>query len=193
MISRALARDISDFVSLVESHLARMIEVTHSKLYRFGKNERDQVIKDSLILAFRKRNELDPQITSVTQWFGKCVLEAYRGEAGTPDADELLMLAALAPATPTVATDLATPSSTEGVAVAAAVPREPTDAQQKPGKECPPCWQCRYFDGWLPRGEVKPVVCADPGVYEAIRNLNRRKIEIANYVRGAYDPALLED
>ena len=53
-------------------------------------------------------------------------------------------------------------------------------------------WRFRYFDGWLPLRPVVHVKFEDPEITEACRVIDMRKIEIANWVRGVYDSALLD-
>jgi DNA-directed RNA polymerase specialized sigma24 family protein len=52
------------------------------------------------------------------------------------------------------------------------------------GAECPPCWRCMWFEGWLP-GDNKsvrmPIVEED--VRKAVEATERRKIEIATEVQ----------
>lgn len=50
-----------------------------------------------------------------------------------------------------------------------------------PGADCPPCWKCRWYDGWLPAA-YKPTKLADPEVQMAVQNTEASKIEIANNV-----------
>jgi RNA polymerase sigma factor (sigma-70 family) len=52
------------------------------------------------------------------------------------------------------------------------------------GKECPPCWRCKYFEGYLP-GEHRSVrmPIQESEVREAVLNTEIRKIEIAQEVR----------
>jgi len=58
------------------------------------------------------------------------------------------------------------------------------DFPPPPGKECPPCWRCKYFEGYLP-GEHRSVrmPIQEPEVREAVLNTEQRKIEIAQEVR----------
>jgi RNA polymerase sigma factor (sigma-70 family) len=52
------------------------------------------------------------------------------------------------------------------------------------GKECPPCWRCKWFEGFLPGAHVPvkmPVV--EPDIKEAVAATEKRKIDIANLVR----------
>lgn len=60
----------------------------------------------------------------------------------------------------------------------------------RPGKECPPCWRCSWYYGYLPNSEhFKPAAHADPEIRLAMRNLENRKIEIANELRSKHEVA----
>lgn len=52
-------------------------------------------------------------------------------------------------------------------------------------KECPPCWRCRWFDGWLPATgfEITAPVGIDDDVRAACYSLDTNKVRIANEVR----------
>jgi DNA-directed RNA polymerase specialized sigma24 family protein len=52
------------------------------------------------------------------------------------------------------------------------------------GKDCPPCWKCKYFEGYLP-GAHRPTRMAlqEPEVRVAVQETEARKIEIAKRVR----------
>jgi DNA-directed RNA polymerase specialized sigma24 family protein len=52
------------------------------------------------------------------------------------------------------------------------------------GKDCPPCWRCKWFEGYLP-GANKPVrmEIVEPDVKAAVANTEAEKIRIANEVR----------
>lgn len=53
------------------------------------------------------------------------------------------------------------------------------------GRECPPCWRCKWFDGFMPTGRIRslmvPIMEAD--VRAAVSNVEARKLEIAARVR----------
>lgn len=203
MISRALARDIASFTNLLESHLSRMIEVIHRRMRRLGKDERDQLIRDSLVLAFRDREAFDPVAESVMTWFGRCVEEAMLGSVAA-DPDELAMLSSFAHGVQTdiyfideagsLPAQIATSSSHEDVVVGSEpASRAKADAIQKPGKDCPPCWRCRFFDGWLPHVPPKKSNYSNNEMGWLCYEIDQRKIAIAHYVRGEYPTELLED
>lgn len=51
-------------------------------------------------------------------------------------------------------------------------------------KECPPCWRCLWFEGWLPaatRSARMPIV--EPEIAKAVADTEARKVTIANEVR----------
>lgn len=52
------------------------------------------------------------------------------------------------------------------------------------GKECPPCWRCKWFEGYMP-GAHLPVrmPITEPMVAEAVSNTEAEKIRIAQGVR----------
>lgn len=51
-------------------------------------------------------------------------------------------------------------------------------------KECPPCWRCLWFEGWLP-GTVRSarMQIVEPEVAEAVKDTEARKVAIAKGVR----------
>lgn len=62
---------------------------------------------------------------------------------------------------------------------------EKLDLPPEHGKDCPPCWRCKWFEGYLPDGSVRSVRAevVEPEVREAISRTEARKIEIAERVR----------
>jgi DNA-directed RNA polymerase specialized sigma24 family protein len=50
--------------------------------------------------------------------------------------------------------------------------------------ECPPCWRCKYFEGYLP-GDHRSVrvMIEEPEVRDSVARIESRKIEIATRVR----------
>jgi hypothetical protein len=52
------------------------------------------------------------------------------------------------------------------------------------GKDCPPCWRCMWFEGFMPAGKRDTRMdIEDAEVREAVRVTEARKIEIAQQVR----------
>jgi hypothetical protein len=52
------------------------------------------------------------------------------------------------------------------------------------GKDCPPCWRCQWYYGFMPSGKRETRMdIEDLEVREAVKNTEARKIEIAQQVR----------
>jgi hypothetical protein len=52
------------------------------------------------------------------------------------------------------------------------------------GKDCPPCWRCLYFEGFMPSGKLDTRMdIEDKEVGEAVKAIEARKISIAQQVR----------
>lgn len=52
------------------------------------------------------------------------------------------------------------------------------------GKDCPPCWRCMWFEGFMPDGKRSiRMEIEDTEVREAVTNTEARKIDIAQQVR----------
>jgi DNA-directed RNA polymerase specialized sigma24 family protein len=52
------------------------------------------------------------------------------------------------------------------------------------GKDCPPCWRCMWFEGFMPAGKRDTRMdIEDLEVREAVKSTESRKIEIAQQVR----------
>jgi hypothetical protein len=61
---------------------------------------------------------------------------------------------------------------------------EQLDFAPPAGKDCPPCWRCMYYEGFLPDGKRSTrMEIVDLEVREAVRVTEARKIEIAQRVR----------
>lgn len=52
------------------------------------------------------------------------------------------------------------------------------------GFDCPPCWRCMWYEGWLPPGHRSTrMQIVEPEVRAAVANTEAEKIRIANEVR----------
>lgn len=207
MTSRALERQIADFIGLVESQLARLIHTFHETTRKLSTPEKHRTLRDAFIVAWRRREHFDPLAEPIHVWFERC-LRIAQTEGIQIEGDELLMLQRLSPDID-VQSFVATPPAPLGVIPASSGPTavvgtgaeasgasRGTDAQQKLGKECPPCWRCKYHQGWLPRKTPKhllPTFMPQTEIDLICAAIDKRKIEIANYVRGEYSEELLED
>jgi hypothetical protein len=62
---------------------------------------------------------------------------------------------------------------------------EQLDFAPPAGKDCPPCFRCMWYYGFLPDGKRGTrLEIEDQDVREAVKNTEARKIEIAHQVRG---------
>jgi hypothetical protein len=54
------------------------------------------------------------------------------------------------------------------------------------GKDCPPCWRCKWFDGYLPTPNTKrrEPITVEPEIRAAVLDVEARKIQIAYGQRG---------
>jgi hypothetical protein len=61
---------------------------------------------------------------------------------------------------------------------------EQLDFAPPAGKDCPPCWRCMWFEGFMPSGKRETrMEIEDKDVREAVKSTEARKIEIAQQVR----------
>jgi DNA-directed RNA polymerase specialized sigma24 family protein len=77
----------------------------------------------------------------------------------------------------------AAPSS-DDVVVSIDTELEQLDFTPAAGKDCPPCWRCMWFEGFMPAGKRDTRMdIEDLEVREAVKVTEARKIEIAQQVR----------
>jgi RNA polymerase sigma factor (sigma-70 family) len=58
------------------------------------------------------------------------------------------------------------------------------EAMPKHGADCPPCWRCKWFEGYMPGPHVPMrMPIREPEVRDAVLDTEARKIEIAQEVR----------
>jgi hypothetical protein len=61
---------------------------------------------------------------------------------------------------------------------------EQLDFAPPAGKDCPPCWRCMWFEGFMPAGKRDTRMdIDDKEVREAVKSIEARKIKIAQQVR----------
>jgi len=61
---------------------------------------------------------------------------------------------------------------------------EQLDFAPPSGKDCPPCWRCMWFEGYMPDGKRSTrLEIVDKEVSDAVQSTEARKIEIAQMVR----------
>jgi len=93
-----------------------------------------------------------------------------------PDADGVRLIARTMPAVSSDDTD----DQLSEIDVAL----EQLDFAPPAGKDCPPCWRCQWYYGFLPSGKRETRMSIEEPVREAVKVTEARKIEIAQQVRG---------
>lgn len=189
-MNKTQEREIAAFVESLELHLARLIEEAAPLLADLNKEARENTISGAILGLWKLREQFDPLKTSLAEFFG-AVLRAvlrerifFKGVEIVWDKTEEDRAVLAAIGRPEIETELRVTVHPDGhktaVLVKIATKMEPP---RKVGKECPPCFRCRYFYGWLPIGEFVPEKHSDPEIAEACERLDRRKIAIAHWVR----------
>ena len=171
--------EMREFVALLQSHLARLITEATPYLRTLERGTQRLVMEEATLDAWNSRTSFDPQKVSLARWYGGVVKQVLRRpnlEARFLTIEEHALLGMLTTPKP--------------APVRVVIEREgpkrklkETDPIQKIGKDCPPCWRCMYFYGWLPKEELAPTGHSDPEVAAACDAINHRKIAIAGRVR----------
>lgn len=175
--------EMREFRALVESHLARMIAVVGQRAPDADDQQRERVVQNALLIAWeqdqwaglpwldRWAKAVDGAVQLVEEWDGD-VVDVY----GVMDYLNAEPAPAAGPPRPP-------PRLDEGLK--AELPeldfREPEKIAG--AKECPPCWRCRYFDGWLPNGKVQLARSSDPDIQESMRRIDENKVKVALWIR----------
>lgn len=189
-----LEKEIAAFSTLIERELARLIEIVQKATPGLHPQDRERVARCAIRLAWRDREFFEPgPATSFPQWFSVSVRAALstmseRFDLPQSVGDEQLLQSLGLNGPPVVETRFALflPEQGEG---------KPeldfrTEAPQIVGEECPPCWRCRYFDGWLPVNENRTAEY-NSELGTVCMGIDLRKVQIAHEVRERYSPELL--
>jgi hypothetical protein len=186
-MSKVLEREIAAFVESLDAQLVRLIEEAVPHLKGLQRARADRVIELSIAELWTVRDSYDPAQGTLPAFFGVIVKKISR--LGRSDApldfelyeDEQAVLDAFR------GKRVPKPAVPEPLSVEMAPLHDPIteiEAPVRPGKECPPCYRCRYFYGWLPKKPLQPSTHSDPEIAAACDNLDRRKVEIAHQIRG---------
>jgi len=207
-------KEMQAFCELVRINTARIHERLDSLYGNPGRGEKLDIAKYAVVMAWEQRGQYEPSEAWIT-WFGKAVtLAAYYwdirgGIKFTPQAGQLLHKVG-------EGTLLFDPYSKKGkrreaqvefafgcsgaviageLILQASLPvahpeRWAQEAEKPPHrytKDCPPCWRCRYFDGWLPANEAAIFIHAktalEPEIAESLLRIDKNKVRIAKWVR----------
>lgn len=200
MITR---RELDEFQDFLVAQAARLIDVLNHYGHHFGSRKRAQMADLAIVLAWRNRNTFLPHVCSRVEWFGQFA-EWAKNAIRTGEKfkvfseDEREMLRALGDEYDETARNLQRNKRAAKLCEPRWEQRESKEIADEIKKmfsvepqpeilsECPPCWRCRYFDGWLPMGELVFVEHLEEEITIACRAIDTRKVMIANWVRGRY-------
>jgi hypothetical protein len=179
-------KEIATFRGLVISHLARMIALTINKTLDRGADYRYHAAVIAITLCWRDRWMFQAPEDSWMQWYETHLDEVVsRGlvRLVISREEQALLDSFLVPESHARPRDFS-----DTIPIPPGKVHKPEysfdlDGSPPIGKDCCPCWQCRYFDGWLPKREPKPVNYADADITVAVNHLNETKIRVAQWVR----------
>ena len=207
-------KEMQAFCELIRINTARIHERLDSLYGNPDRGEKLEIAKYAVVMAWEQRGQYEPSEAWIT-WFGKAVtLAAYYwdirgGIKFTSQAGQLLHKVGEGTLLfdPYVARKRHVSGRAEFAygALSArmnewALPMEflpmpraeswATEAEKPPHrytKDCPPCWRCRYFDGWLPANEAAIFIHAktalEPEIAESLLRIDKNKVRIAKWVR----------
>lgn len=189
-MNKTQEREIAAFVESLELHLARLIEEAAPLLANLNEEGRNNAISGAVLGLWKLRGQFDPLETSLAEFFG-AVLRAvlrerifFKGVEIVWDKTEEDRAVLAAIGRPEIETELHITTHPDGHKTAVLVKVAPKmEPPRKVGKECPPCWRCKWYYGWLPVKDYVPEKHSDPEIAEACERLDRRKIAIAQKVR----------
>lgn len=194
---------MAGFETFLFGHLARFHEMVVERTLHRGTAFRVEVAATAIALCWRDRAMFQPPEEPVLRWFDDHLAEAVslaRKGGLVFSGEELALLKFLQKDgyKPPPRLYTTTPhryyralkaqggfdeGAQEPPNIAPVDLQVPRRAATPYGEDCPPCWRCRWFDGWLPKGPVIPKVYVDPEITEACAAIDRRKVEIAKRIR----------
>lgn len=184
-MNKTQEREVAAFVEDLKLHLPRLIEEAQRQFRGRVRTREDGELVTELAIAdlWKNRFNFDPAQITLTAYFGKLLSKQidtlWEWDGFTKDhvqyaEEERAVILALRQK------EAPEPQREQYTGVKVHLPiAEP----EKINKECPPCWRCRWFYGWLPKVKPAPSSHSDPEIAEACNRINENKIRIANMVR----------
>lgn len=176
-------RELRIFRALVKGNLSRMVERSTRLTVGRGGRYREALVREAIALAWDRRESFDPTQQVWVQWFEELMRQA-RDSILPPmvwPTEVFRYLEGDEKAAPVKAPRHAPEFGLTGTPLN-------LNALPRGAKDCPPCWRCRYYDGWLPADEDEVDASAnaalEPEIAESCRRLDRNKVRIAHWVRG---------
>jgi hypothetical protein len=182
-MNKTQEREIAAFVESLELHLARLIEEVVPFLAGLDERQAPKAIEMSIADLWNGRTFFDPVKMTLAQFFGSFVRENVKYVRCWTDpleyTEEEHAVLRTVRGRREVVNPVPTPEPVKDPTYVAPKMEPP----RKVGKECPPCWRCKWYYGWLPVKDYVPEKHSDPEIAEACERLDRRKIAIAHWVR----------
>lgn len=179
-------RTLRAYRNLIVQNLSRMADRANRLTVGLGGGVRAELVRQATIAAWWELNQFDPTVESwINFWTRRAerVLADGALDLTATDEDVLTAVFRSESRTPDYGHGYVRPLNF-GVGVGAplnlrALPRH--------AKDCPPCWRCRYFDGWLPEDddEVRESgdAATDPEIKAACHRIDANKIRVAQWIR----------
>lgn len=194
MSARGLEREMAEFERLLIQHIARSVDLTVERTLHRGAEFRARAARTAILLCWRDREMFQPPEESWLRWFDDHLFEAvdWVEHGGVSFTREEIHLWAFLNRQPEPPAHLFTTDPNRYWKAAAAEATQTGDAplnrfwfgRRGRKQDCPPCWKCRWYDGWLPPGGVIPKAeYADPEIAEACDHLDHNRVEIAMTIR----------
>lgn len=172
-------REVQAFKDLVEKNLARIAEHASGLMPGRSLKDRERVMKHAMALAWIRRADFSPEQGAWITWFHGLLLECRKAPS------DLLPLAYGFLFTSSAPPRRRNPTVTVSFGLQRAEINFAGVQMPRGAKDCPPCWRCRYFDGWLPPDEddLGSDISVDPEVTESCARIDRGKVRVAKWVR----------
>lgn len=181
-MNKQVERDKQQFRTLVNGSLAKMIARANSLTDGQTDRERQETVRQALLWCWINREWYAPNVVWIEFFTEGLEYALTPSMARLEDTDGLVASLNHEP-------EVRRPSPRTRLDDGLAREREELHfgaGETPPGKEpkdCPPCWRCRYFDGWLPTGKVALARSKDPDVQESLRRIDEGKVRVALWVR----------
>jgi hypothetical protein len=184
-------RELRLFRALINSNLSRMVERAGRVTLGRGGVYREALVRQAIAMAWHRRDTFDPTMGAWVTWFEDLLIEARKALSPVVEPEELFRYLAGDDKPKAVSPRRRGPEfGTAGTPLN-------LNALPRGSKDCPPCWRCRYFDGWLPADEdavdASSSAALEPEIAESCLRLDRNKVRVAKWVRGMGWENLEED
>lgn len=175
-------RTLRAYRNLVIQNLSRMADRANRLTVGLGGGPRAELVRQATIAAWWELDQFDPTVESWIEFWtrrAERVMADGALDLTATDEDVLAVLFRSEPRTPEFARQ-----SPAGFAIGEALNLR---VLPRHAKDCPPCWRCRHYDGWLPEDEDEITesgdAATDPEIRESCHRIDRNKVRIAHWIR----------